>query len=90
MRIRLLNYGHPVFLTTPLLFGISYGLCHYIPICELNVVLHHYGLSLYCVKGVNPTGPVSDYYLSLIWFASYLLWSLYFIAGKSHNPSDEM
>lgn len=90
MRIRLLSYGHPVFLTTPILFALAYSLCHYIPICKINVPLHHLGLSLYCIKSVNPTGLLSDYHITWIWFASYLVWSLYFIAGESHDPSDEM
>lgn len=90
MRIKLLVFAHPILVTMPALFIWSYALCNYIPICSINTVLHKFGLSVYCLKGVNPTGMLSDYYVTWIWMLSFMLWNYSFINGDPIDPSDEI
>lgn len=51
MRLRLIACAHPVFLSPPLLFIFFYGICHFVPICQINILLKQLGMNLYCVKG---------------------------------------
>uniref|UniRef100_A0A183BVS4 Chitin synthase n=1 Tax=Globodera pallida TaxID=36090 RepID=A0A183BVS4_GLOPA len=88
MRLELMTFGHPVFLTTPVLFFFYYGFCHYLPICQINGLLQNFDLSIYCVKGMHPKGVFSDFYLTLIWLFSYMKWSFGFVSGETDCDSD--
>lgn len=90
MRIKLLVMFHPTLITLPTMFMWSYGLCHYLPLCRINYLLHTFGLSFYCVKGVNPNGYFTDYYVTWIWLAAFVVWNYYYIAGEPVDPSDEL
>uniref|UniRef100_A0A914GT57 chitin synthase n=1 Tax=Globodera rostochiensis TaxID=31243 RepID=A0A914GT57_GLORO len=90
MRLELMTFGHPVFLTTPMLFFFYYGFCHYLPICRINGLLQNFDLNIYCVKGMHPKGVFSDFYLTWIWLFSYMKWSFGFVSGVNFDQMDEI
>ncbi|KAL3115596.1 hypothetical protein niasHT_014273 [Heterodera trifolii] len=90
MRLELIPLGHPVFLTTPMLFFFFYTFCHYVPICRINALFQHFDLSIYCVKGMQRQGVFSDFYITLIWLFSYMKWSYRFISGENFDQMDEI
>lgn len=90
MKIKLLVIAHPIFLTMPVLFLWTYSLCNILPICTVNTFLHSFGLSFYCSKAVNPTGIITDYYVTWIWLVAFMIWAYSFVNGDPINSSDEM
>lgn len=92
MRVRMIPIAHPVLVSVPLLCFFIYSLCHWLPICRINIVLHYFGLSLYCIKSVNPSlmEYFSDFYVSWVWMLTYIVWNYYFIKGDLIDSMDEM
>lgn len=90
MRLQLVPLLHPVFLIPPLMFCFYHSLCHFVPICSINEVIHPFGLNLVCKKYATGLGVLPDYYLTPFYMLLYLLWSYSFISGEEWSPSDEM
>lgn len=92
MRVRMIPIAHPVLNAVPLLFFFFYSICHWLPICRINVLMHYFGLSLYCIKSINPAFMeyFSDFYVSSIWMLNFIIWNYYFIKGDCFGPMDEV